>query len=217
MVLNNHFQYIVDRFGRPEGLASLPTDADLAAYRDITPPSLLEFWKECGYGIVLDGYFQFCNPTAYQPVVDQIFEGDKEFDPKLICPIGFSAFGKLLLWHKDFYTIDLDLVDLRMSCVGFIKKSATKEDSDLTIVSVLMNLDDNSYDKYGEDSKPLFKRALSKLSRLPPDSIYGFKPALALGGSRTVDSLAVYSAFEHMSLLSQLGDIKLIDYSNPAL
>lgn len=92
LVLNDHFEHILNHFGQPTGYGPLPTDAQLAAYHDIVPTSLMEFWKECGFGLVLDGYFQFCNPRIYQPIVNQIFEGDKDFDPKLICPIGFSAF-----------------------------------------------------------------------------------------------------------------------------
>lgn len=212
MALNNHFQYIIGRFGRPEGGDGLPTDTDLAAYREIVPPSLLDFWKECGFGLILDGYFQFCNPTAYQPLVEQIFKGDKDFDSKLICPIGFSAFGKLLLWHKQYFTIDLDLIDLRMSCVGFFRKEDPDE-RDIVIASVLMNLDGKSFDKNDESGKPLFKRAFKKLGRLMPDHIYAFRPALALGGTPDVKSLTIYSGMEHMSFLSQLGPIELIDFS----
>lgn len=211
-MLNDHFQSIIGRFGRPKGGAGLLRDAELAAYRNIVPPSMLDFWEECGFGLILDGYFQFCNPTANQPLVEQIFEGNKDFDPKLICPIGFSAFGKLLLWHKRYFAIDLDLIDLRMSCARFFRKPA-RNDPDTVIASVLMGLNENSYDEYDQDGKKLFKRTLKKLGLLKPDHIYGFKPALALGGTRSLDNLTTYDAIVHMSFLSQLGAIKLLDIS----
>lgn len=215
MALNDNFQFIVERFGRPEGFALQPTDPDITAYQDVVPPSLLEFWKECGYGKVLDGYFQFCNPTSYQPLVDQIFEGDADFDPKLICPVGFSAFGRLLLWHKEFFTIKVDLVNLEMSCKYFFNKHAEKYDADVVIASALNGLDARANDENDENGKPLFKRTLAKLGSLQLGNIYGFKPALALGGSPILKNLVIYSAFEHMSLLSQLGEIQLRDYSHP--
>ena len=99
-----------------------------------------------------------------------------------------------------------------MSCTRFFKKPA-RNNPDTVVASVLMGLNENSYDEYDQDGKKLFKRAFKKLGLLKPDHIYGFKPTLALGGTRSLDNLTTYDAVVHMSFLSQLGAIKLLDIS----
>jgi hypothetical protein len=44
--------------------------------------------------------------------------------------------------------------------------------------------------------------------------IYGFAPALAMGGSAKLDSLKRVKANEHMALLAQLSRARLMDYND---
>ncbi|MGC1333460.1 T6SS immunity protein Tdi1 domain-containing protein [Pseudomonas sp.] len=54
------------------------------------------------------------------------------------------------------------------------------------------------------DVDHLFKKARKKLGALLPDEMYGFAPALMLGGSGSLASVEKVKAVEHLMLLSQL-------------
>lgn len=58
----------------------------------------------------------------------------------------------------------------------------------------------------------LFARTLKKLSELSPGEVYGFFPALAMGGSARLDTLRKVKALEHLAFLAQLGPARLMDY-----
>lgn len=59
----------------------------------------------------------------------------------------------------------------------------------------------------------LFDRALKKLGPLKHDEMYGFVPALALGGSATLDCLQKVKAVEHLVMLAQLAPLEVINMS----
>jgi hypothetical protein len=54
----------------------------------------------------------------------------------------------------------------------------------------------------------LFEPARKKLGTLRRDEMYGFVPALMLGGSETVDNLEKVKAVEHLVILSQLAELE---------
>lgn len=62
-------------------------------------------------------------------------------------------------------------------------------------------------DRKGNDFDNLFAPALKKLGRLKHDEMYGFVPALALGGPATLDHLQKVKAVEHLVLLAQLSEL----------
>jgi len=54
----------------------------------------------------------------------------------------------------------------------------------------------------------LFEHARETLGTLAPDEMYGFVPALMLGGSASLANLQRFKADVHLILLSQLGELK---------
>lgn len=57
-----------------------------------------------------------------------------------------------------------------------------------------------------EDGQPLFERARSKLGPLEPHEIYGFQPAIVLGGSFLLENLVKVKANVHLTLLRMFGE-----------
>lgn len=202
---------IVEMFGKPDsGDNSDYIDAE--KYRNKLPNSMIEFWKQNGIGIILNGYFQFCEPARYSPILAQIFENDPDLKHDRTHAIGFGAFGKLLCWNEDFKHVIVDLINGYVSCRGLINSDkAVSDDADMT--SQLMTLDEAFLDEYNAKATKLFKPALSKLGKVEMGQIYGFKPILALGGFRSLDNLVIYEARSHMSILAQAKRPQLMDYS----
>ena len=61
----------------------------------------------------------------------------------------------------------------------------------------------------------MFTPALAKLGRLKHDEMYGFVPALALGGTSTLANLQKVKAVEHLVLLAQLAPLGVITSPPP--
>ena len=55
-----------------------------------------------------------------------------------------------------------------------------------------------------ESGNPLFDRALSSLGTLAPDEMYGFEPAIALGGKILLENLSRTKLDQHLTILRQL-------------
>jgi hypothetical protein len=72
-----------------------------------------------------------------------------------------------------------------------------------------------SMDREANDFDDLFEEALKKLGPLKPDEMYGFVPAIALGGPGTLNTLQKVKTIEHLTFLSQLSP--LTDWGFPDL
>jgi hypothetical protein len=72
------------------------------------------------------------------------------------------------------------------------------------IYAAMMVPDRRSLDVLGDDGEPLFDRVLALQGPVGPDTMYGFVPALALGGSLRADRVEIFDAEVHMQLLSDL-------------
>jgi hypothetical protein len=64
------------------------------------------------------------------------------------------------------------------------------------------------------DFDDLFQPAKKKLGTLRHDEMYGFVPALMLGGPDTLDHLEKVKAVEHLTLLSQIAELQPYSFSD---
>lgn len=68
----------------------------------------------------------------------------------------------------------------------------------------------DSLDELDPLERPLFDRALKMYGPLGPNEMYGFEPALALGGKPELANIRKVKAVEHLVLLAQLGERKIM-------
>jgi hypothetical protein len=202
---------VVEKFGRSKPLETRHFEkADAGRYSGKVPEGVLEFWGEIGLGLFWDGYFQLCDPATYQPLINAIFEKDEQIRGERTYALGFSAFGEIFAWNDDHRDLTIDLVNGQVSCPWLVEKEEDV-DPNIAILTNLLLADGAAFDVVDAKGKGLFKSARSRLGDLKMGQIYGFKPILALGGNRSVDNLAIYDAFAHMSILSQATDLKLMN------
>ncbi len=214
-MLSEDFSYLVEEFGKPKKATQLPA-ATIAALRGKLPDSLLDFWTECGVGVWLDGKFQFCNPEDYRSIVEMICGSDKDFDAPHCHAIGFSAFGELYIWHEKHRYLNADLPLLQATASMLRPQKLTDERAIATPLAFLDGKRSGEMYDDSADAKPLFARALKKLGELNPGEIYGFVPALGLGGPPRLENLQRVRALEHFAILAQIGRLRLMDYSSGA-
>ena len=66
-------------------------------------------------------------------------------------------------------------------------KPKSKEDLDLSICSFFSSSEKSRFNLKDEYGKPLFDHAVERLSKLAPDEMYGFEPALVIGGAMRLE------------------------------
>lgn len=209
MALSKSFEFIVKKHGAPENSAPLSKERALEL-RKLLPHSIVDYWLEYGFGVVAGGRFCFCDPDDYRSVLALLFKADKDFNHKEFHIYGYSAFGELYIWSKYYNYSKIDIIELSMSARQYLH-SDTIADPDISIGVSLSSLE--RIDEYDQNDKKLFNRALKKLGMLEPGEVYGFSLAPALGGIKSLDKLKKQPALEHFSMLAQLDDLKLMNFS----
>jgi hypothetical protein len=201
LMLSEDFAHLMEEYGAFDPVERVSA-ADIEPYRGKLPESLLTLWMECGRGSWLGGRFQFCDPARYHSILDLVFGADPDFSSRDCLPYGFTAFGELLIWSQRHQDV---AIDLRMGWVTALSMgSHDPAPDDLVIATAtLPMLDGTAGDMVDDHGKPLFDRAVAKLGRLSLGEVYGFVPALALGGAVNLKSLKRVSALEHFTILAQ--------------
>lgn len=194
------FARFLEKFGGPVDRQEVPISS-IETYRGKLPDQLLEYWAEhgwCGYG---NGIFWIVNPQEYEGVVASWIEGTQFEKRDTYHLIARGAFGDLYLWgEKTGFSLKITSVFSRCVVHDF---EITSDEMDRALQGFLLCRDVKSNDLEG-----LFDRARKKFGTLRHDEMYGFVPALMLGGEATLDHLEKLKAVEHLILLSQLSELE---------
>jgi hypothetical protein len=174
----------------------------------IFQPVCSPFWRIAGLGIWMDGYFQFCNPDRYRPVVKIILGNDADFRPDVSHCIGFSAFGRLLVWNEGLHVVRIDTLFHHVLASDYFKPTPNISD-DIKIGTALSSVDDSVNDPPDDSGKDMYKRALRAHGPLRFGQIYAPKLHPALGGPLQVDNFRPASALEALALSAQAGPFTL--------
>ena len=204
--MDEFFSNFLDTFGGPVDRREVPTSS-IEHYKGKLPNQLLEYWAEhgwCGYG---GGIFWIVTPQEYEGVVASWIEGTKLKEKDNYHLIARSAFGDLYLWgEKTGSSLQITSV---LSRFIFDNYEITNEQMDRELQDFLLSMDVDTND-YGD----LFKLAKKKLGTLRHNEMYGFVPALMLGGPDTLDHLEKVKAVEHLTLLSHIAELQPYSFSD---
>ena len=201
---------LIGRLGEPEHARKI-SDSEIANYAGAVPEALLHFWSEHGRGSYMSGAFWICDPRPLVPVLRDIFAGDPEFDPSQMTVVGYTALGTILVWDRVKKQVSINLQMSMVSNVPAEKrldpKTGTPFPDDFTIGTFITGM--QYYDE------PLFADALKRLGPLDEGEVYGFVPALQLGGAFDVEHLRRMRLAEHASFIAQLQPLKLTRLTPP--
>lgn len=201
--MDEDFEYFLEKMGPAIERQYVPLSS-IERYRGKLPEQLLTYWQEHGWCGYADGLFWTVNPQEYDPVVEA-WIGDTSFmkqDSYHI--IARSAFGELYFWGE---RLGHSLTLFAPGAYCFPRTSIFadgKLDFGARVFFSSLSRSENDFDD-------LFAPALKKLGHLKPDEIYGFVPALALGGPATLDHLQKVKAVEHLVLLAQLAPLSVLE------
>ena len=192
--MNEDFEYFLENMGPAISKRRAPPSS-LARFQGKLPEQLLSFWDEHGWCGYADGLFWTVDPQEYEPVLEAWIGNTPFMERDAYHVIARSAFGKLYLWGER--TGD-SLKVMAPGAYGFSRESIFQGDRLEFALRLFADL---------------FSPALRWLGQLKHDEMYGFVPALALGGSATLAHLKKVKAVEHLVLLAQLAPLQIM---NPA-
>jgi len=202
--MDPHFAAFLEEFGP----AIDRRDATLSTvdqYRGVLPEQLLAYWQEhgwCGYG---RGLFWTVDPKVYEPVLEAWIGETPFMEEDAYHIIARGAFGDIYFFGartgRKLHVVAPDARVLPPRMPG-------TTDLNLSIRAFFASQTRAACEFSDAKGAPLFARALQKLGPLRHDEMYGFVPALALGGPATLDHLQKVKAVEHLALLAQLSPLR---------
>ncbi|WP_293371847.1 GAD-like domain-containing protein [Nevskia sp.] len=210
--MDTSFQFFYEDEGFGPAIHSIPVPVESQRkYQGKLPDQLLKYWHQYGWSGYGEGLFWTVNPDDYAPVVAAWLEGTGFIDDEEHHVIARSAFGELFLWgEKSGQNLSIT------SCWSMIFPRDQREKikagrGDVLASRFFSSTTKKELDDTDENEKPMFQRAMRKLGPLAPDEMYGFVPALVLGGKCEVKFLRKVKAIEHLLMLAQLQAPRVMD------
>ena len=182
------------------------SDNDIAKFKGKLPDQLLSYWRQYGWSGYGNGLFWLVNPDEYEPALEAWIGDSPLMETDAYYVIARTAFGEMFLWGtKSGQSLKIK------SNAGMIFPSDYGDQiaigrADSLVQSFLASKEKKRLDQKDDLDKPLFDRAAKTLGPLAQDEMYGFEPALALGGKADLRNLRKVKAVEHLVMLAQLGE-----------
>jgi hypothetical protein len=203
------FEFFIRNFGEATKRTAVPA-ASLEKWRDKLPEQLLTYWQQEGWCEYKDGLFCTVDPDDYEDLVDEWLAdtGLDEIDAFHV--IARTAFGDLYVCGEKTgcsATIACPINSIAALPADLIAQ--TKDELDFSVRFFFGDSEPDEFDMEDENGQPLFERARAKLGPLEPNEIYGFEPAIVLGGKIRLDNLVKVNAHVHLTILRQFAEPEL--------
>ncbi|MBA9064877.1 hypothetical protein GGQ91_004283 [Methylobacterium fujisawaense] len=210
MIEFDAFERIINDFGPPEHAKTVPPDV-IELYKERIPRSMIIFWEKYGWGEYRSGYCRIADPRSFEPLLKVIFANDPEFSAEDLTVINFTAFCAMDIWSRKGYGIYIDICNSRAVAQNKIVNPATGEryGQDFLIgTSLYSQIENDGMDEY-------YQEASARLGRPALDEVFGFVPALQIGGDPAAENLQLFKAREYMDFLVQLEPPMLTEITAP--
>lgn len=197
------FEVFISEFDEATHRMNVPVEA-IQKWRGKLPDQLLKYWQDEGWCGYKDGLFWTVNPDDYEDLVGEWLADTPIERLDSFHAIARSAFGTLYLWGEK--TGDSVVIACSINSIIALSSNLKREldDPDFDIRAFFSNKTTVRCDIKDELGKPLFQRAVSKLGNLEPGEVYGFEPAVVLGGKMRLENLAKLKLDAHLAILRQL-------------
>lgn len=207
--MDEYYEMFLSELGPAHDMLQ-PTNSQIKEFEGKLPQQLIEYWRLYGWSGFHNGLFWIVNPEEYVTAVDVWLENTSIENKREYYAIARTAFGRVFLWNKNTGQ-NVTLVPLNSQIITSpANKNVQSGDDTIALRSFLIGKDSKNLDIEDVKEKKLFQRALKKLGRLKPDEMYGFEPALCLGGLPILDNLRKVKIIAHLVLLEQLGEVEIM-------
>jgi hypothetical protein len=202
--MDEDFESFLQDFGPAVDRREAPM-ASVERWRGHLPDQLLAYWREHGWCGYAQGLFWTVDPQEYEPVAEAWLGETRFAHEDRYHLIALGAFGTLYFWGEKNGG---NLTVMAPDAVA-LPRRVRWQDLEAAMRAFFGVHQPGASDFSDTSGKPLFARALNKLGRLAPGEMYGFVPALALGGPATLEHLQRVKAVEHLVMLAQLSELRV--------
>ncbi len=197
------FEVFIDEFGDATHRIDVPADA-IQKWRGKLPDQLLTYWQAEGWCGYANGLFWIVNPDDYEDLVDEWLENTPLEQIDSFHVIGRTAFGDLYVCgERTGVSMTISCAINAVFALPKDLKPKSKEDQDWSVRS-FVGLSASECDLKDESGIPLFERAVAQVGPLEFDEVYGFEPAIVLGGKMRLENLAKLKLDVHLTILRKL-------------
>ncbi len=164
-----------------------PSDGLIKQYQSYLPRQVVAWWKEHGFGTVLNGYLKIVDPTRYDDILRESYT-PHQGNPIVIFATGLAD---LIVWEEG-YLIQLDY---RHGTTNVLESGFE------------FFFDDVQDPEMREDDMGAahYEKALPHRQEPAYDECFGYVPILAAGGPENMLNLRKVKLMEHLALITQLG------------
>ncbi|CDH26786.1 GAD-like domain-containing protein [Xenorhabdus bovienii] len=203
---DDFFEYFIQKFGEATQHRAVPAEA-IEKWRGKLPDRLLHYWSTEGWNSYQDGLFSIVNPDDYEDIVDMWLEDTPFEEMDSYHVIARNAFGKLYLCgQKTGRNLSISSIfnTIVYSKNEFYQKNS--QDLDIDIGVLFSNQNISSCDLRGEGKTGIFSKAAEKYGPLNENEIFGFEPAIVLGGEIKLENVRKLDMHIHLDILRQFAD-----------
>lgn len=199
--------------GEASDRTPVPEDS-LTLWENKLPPILLTYWQNEGWATYANGLLWIVNPDDYEYIKDIWLEDTPLAGIDNFHVIARSAFGNLYLCgERTGRSVTIACPNNEILALKSKLKAKPLHDQDFSIRAFFACSDPEDFDYVDIDGEPLFERAAEKYGPLEPDEMYGFEPALVMGGSPTLNKLRRLKLDPHLHFLREC-DSPFFPFSN---
>ncbi|MCY4756707.1 GAD-like domain-containing protein [Pelomonas aquatica] len=209
--MDNFFENFLGykQFGPASARKDVPAEK-IEKFRGQLPDKLLEYWQEHGWCAYAKGLLWTVDPDEWEDALDSWIGDTKFMELDSFHVIARTAFGELILWGKNTGQSLKIVPAYGWAFPAFDAETFARRGADKELQLFFSSSSRDAYDLKDVNDQPLFARALVKLGPLEHDTMYGFVPALALGGEASLDRLQKLKAQAHLDILSQVTELQVM-------
>lgn len=205
-------------FGQPSSVVAAPSDT-IERLSAIAPESMCDYWRHFGFSVFQDGWFQIINPEIYAPMLAAWLADTDLQDKDDYIAVTRTALGEIDVWgRRTGYSFSISVISdgievkRKNNEAGIAKGEANKWGESIFFGCGLLEYGTPEMDD--DIDIRLFLAALKRLGPLGPDQMYGFVPALPLGGKLNADNLQIVSAPEHLTMLASISERPVLTFDD---
>jgi hypothetical protein len=202
---DRRFRRFLEAFGEATYHEPVP-QASIDKYRGKLPDILLTYWEQEGWNGYDNGLLWTVNPDDYADILADWIAPTPlpEIDDYHV--FARTAFGEMYAFGSKYgrtITVNpyLNAIFAEKSWITSVDKEWNE-----TMTQFFGFATKEEYEVYDTHNKPMFQRALKRLGPLGPNEMFGFVPALLLGGEELEKNLEKTNVFIHLDILSSLAE-----------
>lgn len=211
--MDESFAFFLENFGGAP-LGRREVDPRCATrYDGRLPTKLFDYWSEHGFAGYGSGRFWTTDPADYEAVLKRWLKHTAFAEADDYHVIGRTAFGGLWVWgSRSGPSLQIASALHLLFPDRMAAASMANGDANFVLQIFFESMTPAATEIFDDvHAQPLFKRALRKLGPLAADEVYGFVPALVMGGRARLDNLRKLRIIEHLEMLAELAPARIME------